>query len=340
MSTIKEVAKEAGVSTATVSHVINGTRYVSPKITEHVKSAMDKLDYVPNISAYTLRTKRTMSIGLLIPLLVNETDCIYFSQIARGVESVLKKNGYNTILSNTNDNTTREIEEIKNAKNRMVDGMIITPTEENHEFIKTMNIKSPIVFIDRSAPNLSQYNSVISDTLGGCKDAIGKLIDLGHKNIGLVLSPKFTPDERISGYMQALSEYGITYDERLVRKGRNTFEEGYRLGKSLIEGNKDITAIFLATNLMAQGVMRYIQDNHINIPKDLSILVFDDYEWSQLHYPPLTTIRQDAYGLGERAAEIILEEIEGSADKKKDAQAKEVRLPLSLMIRDSWAVHK
>lgn len=337
MATIKEVARVAGVSTATVSHVINKTRYVSPEITERVKNAMDELNYVPNLSAFTLRTKRTMSISLLIPLLVNETDCVYFSQIARGVETVLKANGYNTILSNTNDNMKREIEEIENAKNRMVDGMIITPTEQNQRFIEEMNIKCPIVFIDRPAPGLTEYDSIISDTFGGCKDAVGKLIGLGHRNIGIVINTQFSTDERIGGYKQALMEHGIPYDERLVKVGNNTFEEGYRLGESLIKENQDMTAIFLATNHMAQGVMRYMQEKHIQIPSDISVLVFDDYEWSQLYYPPLTSLKQDAYGLGKKAAETILERIE-TPGKKKEISIQEIRLPLSLMVRNSLTI--
>lgn len=343
--TIKEVAKAAGVSTATVSHVINETRYVSPEVAKRVKDAMEKLQYVPNMSAFTLRTNKTKAISLLIPLLVNETDCIYFSQIARGVEQVLRAKGFTTMLSNTNDNIEREIEEIKNAKNRMTDGMIITPTQHDQSFIRSMGINTPVVFIDRPALGLDEFDYVISDTAGGCRDAVSQMIALGHKKIGLLLCPQFNPDERFEGYRQALQENDITYDSNLVRTGRNTFEEGYRLGKDLLTKSKDMTAVFLATNLMAQGAMRYMHESRISVPEELSVLVFDDYEWSKLHNPPLTTIRQDAYGLGQRAAEAIVTKIaEKDTDQNNTERHKTdksilhgTRLPLTLMNRESWS---
>ena len=333
MATIKEVATAAGVSTATVSNVINGTRYVSPELAKRVQDTMDMLEYVPNLSAFTLRTQKTKTISLLIPLLVNETDCIFFSQVARGVEKVLRAKGYSTILGNTNDDTEREIEEIKNGKNRMVDGMIITPTAQDQGFIRELDLKGPVVFIDRPPPGLSDYQTVISDTLGGCRNAMNQLIALGHKNIGILLDPMFSPDERLGGYEQSLQENGLDYNPALVRTGKNNYEEGYRLGRELIEQNPDMTALFLATNLMAQGTMQYIREKGIQVPGQLSILVFDDYEWSRLHNPPLTTIRQDAYGLGKKAAETLLEIIEG----QKDGEAGETRLPMSLMERSSWS---
>ncbi len=333
MATIKEVATTAGVSTATVSNVINGTRYVSPELAKKVQETMDMLEYVPNLSAFTLRTQKTKTISLLIPLLVNETDCVYFSQVARGVEKVLRAKGYSTILGNTNDNTERELEEIKNGKNRMVDGMIITPTADDQSFLRELDLKGPIVFIDRPPPGLGDTPYIISDTLGGCCDAIHQLIALGHKKIGFLLDPMFSPDERLGGYKRALLENGLPYHSSLVRTGKNHFEEGYRLGKELLIQNPDMTALFLATNLMAQGTMQYIREQNIEVPEKLSVLVFDDYEWSRLHNPPLTTIRQDAYGLGKKAAEILLEMVEG----KKDIEALETRLPMTLMERSSWA---
>lgn len=336
MATMKDVAAVAGVSTATVSHVINGTRYVSPEAIQRVQDAMKQLQYVPNLPAFSLRTRKTKSISLLIPLLVNETDCIYFSQIARGVEKVLRAEGYSTILGNTNDDLEREIEEIKNGKNRMVDGMIIVPTAQDHNFIRELDLKCPVVFIDRPPPGVDDYPYIISDTLGGCYEAMNLLIGLGHRNIGLLLSPMFSPDERLGGYEKALRENGIEYDSRLVRTGDNSFEEGYRLGQELSEQNPDMTALFLATNLMAQGTMEYICKQDIDIPENLSVLVFDDHEWTRMHSPRLTTIRQDAYGLGKKAADTILKAIDGSFEPENI----ETRLPMSVIQRESWAPPK
>lgn len=336
MATIKDVAAVAGVSTATVSHVINGTRYVSSDVTQRVRDAKTQLQYVPNLSAFSLRTQKTKSISLLIPLLVNETDCIYFSQIARGVEKVLRAEGYSTILGNTNDDVEREIEEIKNGKNRMVDGMIIVPTAQDQNFIRELDLKRPVVFVDRPPPGMHDYPYVISDTLGGCYETMSRLIGLGHRKIGLLLSPMFSPDERLGGYEKALRENGIDYDARLIRTGDNDYNEGYRLGRELLEQNSDMTALFLATNLMAQGAMEYIREQNIGIPENLSVLIFDDYEWTRLHNPPLTTIRQDAYGLGKKAADFILKAIEGSSEPENI----ETRLPMSFIQRDSWAPPK
>lgn len=333
MTTIKEVAIAAGVSTATVSHVINKTRYVSDDVTKRVNDAMADLKYEPNLSAFALRTQKTKTIGLLIPLLVNETDCVYFSQVARGVEKVLRNKGYSTILGNTNDDLDREIEEIKFGKKRMVDGMIVTPTAHDQSFIYDLHLKNPVVFIDRPPQGLKDYSYVISDTFGGSCNAISELIKIGHERIGIIINTMFSPDERLGGYKMALMENGIPFDPKLLRIGKNEYNEGYQLAGEIIKNNPDMTALFLATNHMAQGVMQYIRDKNIRVPDQLSVLVFDDYEWSRLHNPSLTTIRQDAYGLGVRAAEIILEKIEGSFDKSSE----EIRLPMELIQRNSWS---
>lgn len=334
MATIKEVAAVSGVSTATVSHVLNGTRFVSEDVTQRVRKAMEELQYVPNLSAFSLRTQKTKTVSLLIPILVNETDCIYFSQIARGVEKVLRAKGYSTILGNTNDDTAREVEEIRNGKNRMVDGMIIAPTSEDQGVITKQDLKCPVVFIDRPPPGLKGQATVISDTFGGCKSAINGLIALGHREIGLVLNPMFNPDERHDAYRAALNEHDIAYDAALVRLGETSFEAGYKLTKDLLTKQPRITALFLATNLMAMGALQYLREKQIAIPKHLSVLVFDDYDWSLLHEPPITVIRQDAYGLGKKAAEIML----GLIAKPENEDLKSLqRLPMSLVERKSWA---
>jgi LacI family transcriptional regulator len=332
MVTIKEVAHVAGVSTATVSHVLNKTRYVSEEISKRVQDAIDTLQYVPNISAFSLRTRKTKTVSLLIPILINEIDCIFFSRIARGLESILSTKGYFTILCNTNDDLDGEMEAIRNCKNRMVDGMIITPVAREQSFIKEMNLQCPILFIDRPPPGLENQNCVLSDTLGGCKKAIGELIELGHTRIGFIGDPMFTPDERYDGYVQALLEHDIPLNKDFVRLGKTDFVNGYTMARDIFEKKTPVTALFLPTNLMAMGAMQYIREQHIGIPEELSILVFDDYNWAKIYNPPLTVIRQDAYGIGKKVGEVLLDVIDKGEDR-----IGEYRLPLTLVRRESWA---
>ena len=227
MVTIKEIAKIAGVSTATVSHVINSSRFVSAEITNRVHEAMRATGYKPNIAAYALRTQKTKTIGLLLPILMDETSNVYFMQMMLGIEAVFEAEGYCVILGNTQENVQVEKQMLEHFQNRMVDGLIVAPTCDSQAFVREILGEKPTVFVDREPQELKGVDCVVNDTQRGSREAVEMLIKEGHRHIGIlsgILGKNTMADLRIQGYLEAMEKYDIpvimlitpeTSDERI-----------------------------------------------------------------------------------------------------------------------------
>jgi len=325
---MKDVAQKAGVSTATVSHVINKTRFVRVETKKKVLDAMKELDYYLNSAARNLRSRKSNIVGLLVPDISN----FFFTSIARGVESTLKKNGYNLIFSNSNENLESEIEQIKIFNTHLVDGLIMAPVPGDHTFLnKLLNGDYPVVFIDRK-PKGYHGDCVLGDNIKGTYDAIIMLIKKGHSRIGIItgLPGLTTTEERLIAYKMALSDYKLKIDEDLIKVGYSQFWGGYKLTKELLE-HTDITALFVTNNLMTVGAITYLKEKRVAIPGDIAIIGFDDYRWAPIIEPPLSMVRQPAYDIGEKASKLLIEKIK----KEEISVYKEYRLPIRLVIRDS-----
>ncbi len=333
MANITDVAKKANVSISTVSHVINGTRYVSEETAKKVKDAMEELDYVQNIAAFSLRTKKSRTIGLVIPIIQDETSNIFFMQVVLGVDSVLKEKGYFMILSNTKDDLSREKDEIKNLINRQIDGLIIAPALGDHSFIPELLKDKEYVFVDRKPYGLDNVDCVISDAYEGSFQAVDKMIQIGHRKIGVIcdkIGSLLNSDGRFNGYRDALIKNNINVNKDYIRECGSSLNEGYENAKSLIE-NTDITAIFIVSNIMGMGAIKYFRENDINIPDRISVTIFDDYDWTSIIDPPITAIRQEAYDMGKMSAELLINHLENPNDGGKIYQ-----LPTTLIERNSW----
>lgn len=328
----------ASVSISTVSHVINGTRFVSEATRSKVKKAMKTLDYEPNVAALTLRTQKTKTIGLLIPILEDETSNIFFMQVALGVESEMKKNGYFTFLSNTNECVENEIEEIKNFNYRSVDGLIVAPPMGDHGFMKELVRNYHVVYVDRR-PNGLDGNvcCVMTDSQTACFEAVSGQIALGHKKIGIICGTTDTTanvKDRLEGYKRALMAFGLPVDDSLIVQGAAKIQNGYILTKQLLENN-DVTSLLITNNCHAMGAMQYVRESKIRIPAKLNITVFDDYEWTRVYNPSITVIRQHAYDLGKIAAQELIKRM-----NNKDAADECHMIPAQLVVRDSWSENK
>lgn len=332
MTTIKKVAQHAQVSTATVSHVINETRFVSEETKSRVLKAMEELNYTPNPAAQSLRSQKTKTVGLLIPILEDETNNIFFMRVARGVEHILKQSGYHIMLGNTNESLEYEMEQIKYFTSRQVDGLIIAPSAGNHEHIaEVIDDNCPVVFVDRK-PDGVKGDFVLNNGFQGSYDAVKMLIDKGHRKIGMLsgllnLSPA---QERLAGYRKALDDHDIPQDENLILIGESSFDSGYEMTRKLIEGS-DITALFIASNAISMGSIGYIQDKGIKVPEELAMIGFDNYNWAGVSNPPLSVINQSDYELGVKAAEVLLKKLQ-----KPSNRFKEYRLPTQAVIRKSF----
>lgn len=328
---IKKVAEWAGVSTATVSHVINETRFVAEETKQKVLQAMKELDYRPNSVARSLRSQRSKIIGLIVPVLSSDTSNYFFMEVAQGIEQVLKLHGYNLILSNSNEDIEVEKEQIKVLNSQLIDGLIIAPTASSQSYLhEALSDKYPVVFVDRK-PEEYEGDCILADGFTGTYEAVSLLIQKDHKQIGYISGALgiTTSDERLNGYRQALQDHGLDLKDDLIRIGSATFESGYELTKQLVQQHS-ISALFIANNIMTMGAMRFLQDIKINIPENLAVIGFDDYEWGRVVNPPLSVISQPSFELGCKAAEVLLQRINGS-----DIPYKEYRLSTELILRSS-----
>jgi len=329
MPTIKEVAKLAGVSIATVSYVINGTKKVAPATEAKVLKAIADLNYRVNHFASNIKSRKSGSVAFLMADMSNP----FFLEIAVDLEKHLRDAKYNLILANTDEKVIIEKEQVNHLLDHFIDGLIIAPSSVNNFYlVKTLPTNFPVVFFDRVPVNI-QADCVLSDNVGGSREAVDYLISLGHKRIGVIsgMSGLTSTIEREAGYCEALEAHGITVDRTLMINGDGKKLSGY-LAMQQLKELTDITAVFITNNMMSLGVLQFLNDNSIIIPKDISMVIFDDFEWSAMSNPALTSVKQDTRALGKKVAEIMLERL---SDKKNQSPIQEYRIPTKLIKRAS-----
>jgi LacI family transcriptional regulator len=328
MVTIKHVAKEAGVSIATVSHVINNTRYVSDELSKKVHLAMEKLGYHPDGIARSLRKKRTYTVGMIIP----DSSNPFFAEVALGFEMRSFDLSYNVIFCNTNGDVQKESTYLDLLLKKRVDGIVFVSSGINInsvKFIKSQKI--PIIVVDREIKRL-KVDSVLVDNLSGGYQATKHLLNLGHKRIACISGPSLiTPSsERIEGYKKALMEASLEIDKKLILMGDFQFEGGYKSAKKLLRMKKIPTAIFACNDLMAIGAICAIKEAGMRVPQDISVVGFDDIALASFYSPKLTTVIQPKYKMGKLAASMLIERI-----KNKEMAPRRKLLKTELIIRES-----
>jgi LacI family transcriptional regulator len=329
MSTIREVAEKAGVSFATVSHVINNTRFVSVETRERVLAAMSELNYRPNALAQSLRRGKTKTIGLILP----DSSNPFFDEIGRSIEVEAFRLGYSVFLCNSERDAEKEELYVDVLSKKQVDGVIFISSIDRTDALELLLGQGmPVVIIDRDdRPDLN-VDVVLVDNLEGGYLATRYLIGLGHRKIACVAGPSLvTPDvKRVFGYRDALSEAGIPFDENLVLLGDYHPESGQELSSLLLKRPDPPTALFMCNDLMAIGALRAAIQLGIRVPEDLSIVGFDDIELASYTNPALTTIAQPKAEVGSRAAQLLIEQI---SDRSRPCQR--IVLPVRLVVRES-----
>lgn len=332
---MKDVAEEAGVSITTVSHVINNTRKVSEETKQKVIKAMNKLNYQPNYVARSLRSKKSNIIGLLISNISN----FFFTGVAKKVENILNQKGYNLIFGDSDENLEKEIKQINYFNGQMIDGLIMAPTDYHYDYYNKhfKNSNYPVVIFDCKPKNY-KGDAVLVDNVQGSYKAVERLIQKGHKKIGLIAGGLHltTSRERIQGYKKALTDHGIDINNSYTKIGDCTSDEnGYRLTKEIIE-KTDVTALFVINDLMTIGTMKFLKEKNIKIPEQISIIGFDDFKWPSITNPPLSVVKQPVTKIGEKVSELILKRIEENNNDTNNASKKRIlRLKTQLIIRES-----
>lgn len=331
MAIMKDVAKRAGVSVATVSHVINKTRYVSPELTKKVEEAIKELNYHPNPLGRSLRKGESNTIALLVSDIANP----FFPDVARGVEDCARTNGYNLILCNTDENPSMEKHYLSLLKGRKIDGFIIAPTADGVQTLKSLvDEEILLVLIDRRVEGL-EVDQVYSDNVGGAYQAVQHLIDLGHRNIGIILEigeiRSFA--DRLEGYKKALKDNGIGIRRDYIKQAGLEVEGAYAATKALLEKHPEISAVFSTNNVVTRGVLKYFKEAGIKCPEEVSLVGFDDPDWATSFTPAITSVAQQPYEMGYKAAEVLFERILGNGSDRKSGE--NFVLETTLRVRES-----
>jgi LacI family transcriptional regulator len=302
--TIADVAKLAGVSVATAGRVLSGRGYAGKLARQRVLEAAEELEYVPNRVARSLRLRRTKMLGLLIADVENS----FYSAIARNVESVAKDAGYHVVLCNSSDDPSEEREYLKLLEEIRVDGLIITPTPRNRRWLERLREQDiVIVQIDRQVDRL-EADAILVDNQGDAASAVSHLLAAGHTEIGILTGPLdvTTAKLRLAGYRQAMKEHGVLVRPELIRAGSFRRDHAIKEAYDLITVERPPTAIFAANNILAEAALMTLAEMGLKVPKDMSLVAFDDTPWMSMLKPPITTVRQPVADMARSAAELLL----------------------------------
>ena len=318
--TLDMVALEAGVSPSTVSRILNGTAIVSEFKKNAVDEAIKKLGFIPNPVARGLAGGRTMSVGVITQAI----DSPFYGAALRGIEETFEPAGYSPLFVSGHWNAATEMRCLEMLRSRYVDGVIVLTGRPPDETLSKFAQVMPIVVTGRTLQAPSLFSLNFDNMLGGMM-ATQHLIQLGHRQIAFITGSKQHPDsiERFSGYKAGLEAAGVRYDPKLVIQGEYHEVSGLMAVESLLDNNRQFTAIFAANDQMAIGASLGLHRRSIRVPDDVSLIGFDDLPASTYGIPPLSTIHQPAYELGQIAATAMLQLLAG---KQPDVIVPEPRL--------------
>lgn len=330
--TIKDIARRAGVSIATVSRVINNkSEGVGRETREKILDIVKELNYYPNRIARGLVTKKTNILGLILPDISNP----FFPSLARGVEDTASRYGYNMILCNTDNKKEKEETYISVLKENNVDGILYTSVirQKDKNVKKLLQSKIPFVLLDRSI-NVRDIPKVFTDGVSGMQQMINYLIENGHRRIAYISGPKSnsSTEQRLKGYRKALGDAGISADHTIMKDGDYKISSGYKNMLELLDEGGNFSAVACANDLMAVGALEALKDRGIKVPEEMSITGYDDIYIADVTSPKLTTVAQPKYEMGCIAAELLVKLVQG-----EEISEREVVLQPSLVIRESVA---
>lgn len=332
MSNIREVARRAGVSVATVSRSLSHPQKVSPQTIARVKKAIDEVNYRPNMLARNFRSARSFSIVVLVPDISNP----FFSDVIRCIEAHAQKRGYAVLLGDTQDDDEREKAYIRMVETRLADGIIqLRPQSANYASSSVMGLP----YINVCGTECTTGACIRVDNAEATRQMVNHLVSLKHKRIALITGLKGNPHtiDRLKGYKQGLHEAGIDFDKRLVAEGEFSIWSGVNAANQLCSLAELPTAIVCMNDQMAIGAIQALKSRNIRVPEDISITGFDDIDYARYCDPPLTTISQPRDDMAQIAVDYLLKRIEG--DEAEPVDTHFVR-PYDFVLRKSCATAK
>ena len=330
--TIKDIARKANVSYATVSRALNNKRGVRGTTRTKILDIASKMSYTPNAIARGLVMKQTLTLGLIIPDITNP----FYPEVARGIEDGATEGGFSIFLCNTNWERKREVHYLRLLAEKRVDGIILAPIDNEVEAVESgLTGKIPVVYVS-NAPRRTEHSFVVIDNILGGFLATEHLIRAGHRTIGFVGSTEdsLAIAARLKGYRRALKKYGLPVEKKYIQLGEFKQETGYRIVRRMIAEGDYPRAVFAENDLLALGILQGVKASGLSVPGDVAVVGFDDIPFAGFPEVQLTTINQPKYEMGRKAAEILLEQIEGSAGVQP-VQIRQIYLKPQLVVRKS-----
>ncbi|RKD29475.1 LacI family DNA-binding transcriptional regulator [Thermohalobacter berrensis] len=331
--TIDDIAKAAGVSSATVSRVLNNSGYVKDETREKVLKAIKELNYTPSAIARSLSKKKTNTIGVVVPEINNP----FFGEIIKGISEVADEHNFNLILCNTDEDIKKELRALKLLKEQRIEGILITPTstdsDYSSEYLWTIeNLGIPVVLIDGHV-KYSNFNGVFVDHIKGAYDAVKTLIDEGHEKIAIITGRMNSRParERLAGYKKALKLHNIPIKEEYIFYGDYTHEKAYEITKKILEMKDRPTAIFVSSNMMVLGCIKAFSENNIEIPKDMAIIGFDKVEVLNIIGMNISFINGPTIEMGKIAMKMLIDILNNS----QATDTKTINLSPQLVLKGS-----
>ena len=326
MATIQDVARKAGVSTATVSRVLNNRDVVSKKTASKVDQAIQELNYAPNVLGRNLRISESRLLLVLIPSIVNS----FYNEVIRGIEDIAIAQGYNLLLCETGSKPKRESIYMNLVRNRLADGIISMDPAVDKVRLKELAKNYPIVQCSEyDETGMISYVTIDSEL--AAYQAVKYLIQIGHKEIGLINSDNkyLYARERYEGYVRALKEFDIPINSNWIYNIESIgFEEGQQAMKSLLGNTERPTALFVVSDILAIGALKEINACALNVPNDIALVGFDNIDLSKMSHPTLTTISQPMYRMGNESAAMLINKI-------REKSVENTILSHELVIRES-----
>ena len=321
-----DVASRAGVSSSTVSHVLNGTRKVSPATVLAVQRAIQELGYIPNTLARSLARSSTSTIGVAISALSNH----YFSETVHAIETECAKHGYMMLFVDTHDDPEQELRVVTALHHRRVDGVLLAPSPGSRALAYLQANEVPTVLVDRMMS--AQFDQVGVENTASTQALVTHLIEHGHRRIGFIAGRAGlgTTDERVAGYRAALQAAGLAFEPQLLVNGGSDSEPARQATAQLLALPVPPTAIMAGNNLMTLGAMHALRDAQMEVPGQMALVGFDDFDWADFFVPRLTLIAQPIKALGARAVHRLLQRMAAP-----EAPTESVRLAPTLQVRNS-----
>ena len=307
--TIKDIAKELGLSTSTVSRALRDSHEISPETKAMVLGYAQKVNFKPNRIAQSLKDHKSMSIGVIVTEIANS----FFSQVINGVESIAHNNGYTVIIAQSMESADRELLSLQHLTSSSIDGLIISVSTEskNFHYLKELHERGmPIVFVDRAIDHIETHK-VIVDNFKGAYKATKHLIDRGKKNIAILSNDigLSISRDRMAGYVEALKDHNVPIKESMIKYcnlGGMKYEEVEEAMKELMKKRYKPDAIFAGSDKLTIGCLRFLRERKIKVPDVVAVIGFSNTDLTELIDPPLSVVRQPAFEMGEAATELLL----------------------------------